>query len=182
LRTLRSTAKPDAYVYTVDDNAYQGCNLFEFNGSYDPTWRAAVENFLGGPVPHWATTNTPVRAVWVTTATTSKDSGDDRQQGGELPRLRSRFGLAGHRPQQQPQDHQRSPPIVRRTLAAQRKRLLSRIWSMPARKTSSHTAITPGSPTDRTTRPQTAPRSLVTCSTKQWPTRSAWATTTPKSV
>jgi len=71
LRAVESTV--DAYVYTVDDNAYQGGKLFKFNGCYDPTWRATVVDFLGGPIPHWATTNTPVRAVRVATATTSRD-------------------------------------------------------------------------------------------------------------
>lgn len=48
LRAVESTV--DAYVYTVDDNAYQGDKLFKFNGCYDPTWRRCG-GFLGSTYP-----------------------------------------------------------------------------------------------------------------------------------
>ena len=44
-------AKPDTYVYTLGDNAYESGKLSEFNDCYDPTWGASGGDFLGRTHP-----------------------------------------------------------------------------------------------------------------------------------
>jgi hypothetical protein len=44
-------AKPDTYVFTLGDNAYQHGKLSEFESCYEPTWGAAGGTFLGRTYP-----------------------------------------------------------------------------------------------------------------------------------